>query len=99
MDCTPEVRHSVRVVYSERETTDYEPRTPYLYRTIPTLAGYVLVSVGEPRVLHFSLKNDHWEFRETAGLGNSVYLPSVETNLALSDIYTLIEWEQGKEQE
>ena len=67
------------------------------YRTIPTLADYVLVSVDEPRVFHFSLKNDHWEFRETTGLKNSVYLPSVETSLALLDVYALIEFE-GKEQ-
>ncbi len=62
------------------------------YRTIPTLADYLLVSVDEPRVFHFSLKNDHWEFRETTGLENSVYLPSVETHLALADVYALIEF-------
>lgn len=31
------------------------------------------------------------------GLENSVYLPSVETSLALAEVYTLIEFE-GKEQ-
>ncbi len=28
MDCTPKVRQLVKVVYSERETTDHEPETP-----------------------------------------------------------------------
>ena len=67
------------------------------YRTIPTLADYLLVTVDEARIFHYSLKNDHWEFRETIGLENSVYLPSVETSLALSDVYALIEF--GAEEE
>ncbi len=67
------------------------------YRTIPTLADYLLVDPNTPRVFHYSLKGEVWEFRETAGLENSVYLPSVETSLALSDVYALIEF-GGKEQ-
>lgn len=63
------------------------------YRTIPTLADYLLVSVDEPRVFHYSLRGDLWVFGETAGLGAAVILPSIETTLALADIYALIEFE------
>ena len=34
VDCTPKVRQKVKVVYSERETTDYEPQTPHLYQRV-----------------------------------------------------------------
>jgi hypothetical protein len=37
------------------------------------------------------------EFRETIGLGNKLYLPSLETSLALADTYALIEF--GAEEE
>ena len=63
------------------------------YRTIPTLADYLLVSVDEPRVFHYSLRGDHWEFREASGLDAAVTLPSIETTLALADIYALIEFD------
>ena len=65
------------------------------YRTIPTLADYLLVSQREPRVFHYSLSGDHWAFREAAGLDASVSLPSIEATLALSDVYALIEFGDG----
>lgn len=62
------------------------------YQTIPTLADYLLMSVDEPRVFHYSLRGDHWKFREFSGLQASVMLPSVDTTLALADVYALIEF-------
>ncbi len=32
LDCTPEVRQTVKVVYSEREITDHEYQAPHLYQ-------------------------------------------------------------------
>ena len=34
VDCTPKVRQMVKVVYSERETTHYEPQVPHLYQRL-----------------------------------------------------------------
>ena len=34
LDCTPEMRHEVKVVYSERETTEHEHQMPYLYQRL-----------------------------------------------------------------
>jgi Uma2 family endonuclease len=62
------------------------------YQTIPTLADYLLVVPDEARVLHYSRNGDHWDFRSIMGLESSVSLPSVETPLALADIYALIEF-------
>lgn len=63
------------------------------YKTIPTLSDYLLVHAAAPRVQLFSRKNDHWEFREVVGVEGSIYLPSIETTLALSDVYAQIEFE------
>ena len=61
------------------------------YRTIPSLDDYMLVEQTKASVLHYTRDNDHWEFREIVGLDNAVYLPSIEMNLALADIYAFIE--------
>ena len=61
------------------------------YQTIPTLTDYLLVAQDEARVLLYTRHEDHWDFRDISGLSRSVHLPSVETTLALTDIYALIE--------
>ena len=63
------------------------------YRTVPTLTDYLLVSVDEPRVSHYSLRGGLWVLREVTGLDAVVTLPSIETTLALADIYALIDFE------
>ena len=66
------------------------------YQSIPTLMDYLLVAQDEARVLHYTRHEDHWDFRDISGLSSSVYLPSVETTLALTDIYALIELTGGE---
>ncbi len=61
------------------------------YQTIPTLTDYLLVTQDEARVLLYTRHEDHWHYRDISGLSRTVHLPSVETTLALSDIYALIE--------
>jgi Uma2 family endonuclease len=61
------------------------------YQTIPTLTDYLLVAQDEARVLLYTRHDDHWHYRDISGLSSTVHLPSVETTLALSDIYALIE--------
>jgi Uma2 family endonuclease len=58
------------------------------YRTIASLAEYVLVSQQEPRVEQFLRQEDgHWLFTATAGLESSISLASVQCELALEEIY------------
>ena len=66
------------------------------YQTIPFLIDYLLVAQNEARVMLYTRHEDHWDFRDITGLNNSVYLPSVETTLALTDIYALIELTGGE---
>jgi Uma2 family endonuclease len=58
------------------------------YRTIASLAEYVLVSQQEPRVEQFLRQDDgHWLFTATAGLESSISLTSVQCELAFKEIY------------
>jgi len=76
-------------------TKDYDRGEKFdHYKTIPSLSDYLLVSPSEARVQLYSRKTDHWELRDVSGLGNSIYLPSVDTTIALSDMYLLIEFAQ-----
>ncbi len=61
------------------------------YQTIPALADYLLVAQDTARVILHSRAGDHWETRIVSGTGSSVWLPSVDVALALSDVYALIE--------
>ncbi|MBV9848529.1 MAG: Uma2 family endonuclease [Armatimonadetes bacterium] len=63
------------------------------YGTIPTLADYLLAAQDEARVLLYTRQPDRWDLRAVSGLANSIYLPSVDVTLALSDIYDLSEFE------
>ncbi len=63
------------------------------YKTIVSLTDYLILHLSEPRVQLYSRKNDHWEFREAAGPEGALYLPSIETTLALSDVYAQIEFD------
>ncbi len=58
------------------------------YRTIGSLAEYVLVSQDEPRVEQF-LRQDgnHWLFTAFAGLEATIPLSSIQCELALAEIY------------
>lgn len=81
----------VEVLSPSTEAYDRTDKFDY-YKTIESLQDYLLVEQDEPRVMLYSRHDDHWEFREAMGRDSTVYLPSVETTLALADIYALIEF-------
>jgi len=66
------------------------------YESIPALTDYLLVSQDEARVMLYTRDDDHWEYWDISGLSRAAYLPSVETTLALADIYALIEMTDDK---
>jgi Uma2 family endonuclease len=61
------------------------------YQSIASLQDYLLVETHQARVRIYSRQGDHWEMREIAGLDSAVHLPSVGVDLALKDVYALIE--------
>jgi Uma2 family endonuclease len=58
------------------------------YRSIDSLAEYLLVSQDEPRIEQY-LRQDgsHWLFTAVTGLDNRITLPSIQCELSLAEVY------------
>lgn len=58
------------------------------YRTIETLAEYLLIAQDEPRVEQYlRQEGNRWLLTAMAGLEGSLALPSIQCELALAEIY------------
>jgi Uma2 family endonuclease len=59
-----------------------------LYRTLPSLSAYLLVSQSRSMVERFDLGADgHWVLSEARGLATSIELPAIACQLELAEIY------------
>ena len=59
-----------------------------LYRQIPSLREYLLVSQHEPLLEMFIRQEDNlWSLREAAGLDARLEIPSLEITVSLAEIY------------
>lgn len=59
------------------------------YRGIETLQEYILVAQNEHHIERFA-RQDHsneWLLSEVVGLEASLFIPSIQATLALSDVY------------
>jgi Uma2 family endonuclease len=63
------------------------------YRTIETLTDYLLVEQDQAQVMLYTRRTDYWEMRVVTGLDSSVFLPSVDVTLSLTDVYALIDFD------
>jgi Uma2 family endonuclease len=64
-----------------------------LYRKLPSLTEYVLVSQSRPLVEHFVRRPDgQWLLSDAAGLAAVVELPALECRVELAEIYDKVEW-------
>lgn len=71
-----------------KSTEDYDRGTKFVhYRTLPSLAEYLLVSQEERRVEHLVRQASGWLLTEFTHLEDVVELPSVGARMALSEIY------------
>lgn len=63
------------------------------YRSIPSLAEYLLISQSEPYIEHYfkldskSENNDIWQFQISDRLDQKIALPSLNIEIPLSEIY------------
>ncbi|MBS1788193.1 MAG: Uma2 family endonuclease [Acidobacteria bacterium] len=58
------------------------------YKSIPSLKEYLLIAQHRPHVTHYTKQNERIWYREEFNDRNeSVYLPSLEVTLQLSEIY------------
>ena len=77
------------------ETTERYDRVKKfdLYRALPSLQEYVLVTQSEPRVEQFLCRpNGEWNLRVTTDPGALVSLPSIACEIAFAEIYDRVEF-------
>jgi Uma2 family endonuclease len=72
-----------------KSTEDYDRGTKFAhYRTLPSLADYVLIAQNSVHVEHFTRQGDgRWLLSETDDPAGVLDLPSIGCRLALADVY------------
>ncbi|MEZ4658525.1 MAG: Uma2 family endonuclease [Caldilineaceae bacterium] len=64
------------------------------YRTIETLQEYLMIYQDSPRVEHYVRQSDgQWLFSETTNVAEIVYIPTIECDLPLSEIYDDVDFD------
>ena len=62
------------------------------YRSVESLAEYLLVSQDQPRIEQYIRQPNHdWLLHEAAELPGTIHLPSIDCDLRLSDVYANID--------
>ena len=73
-------------------TEDYDRGTKFkLYRSIPSLENYVLVSSTEVMAEVYTRNEDTWVITIIKSLDSHIYISSINLHLALSDIYSQVD--------
>lgn len=74
-------------------TKDYDRGEKFEhYRMLASLNEYVLIAQDKHHVEHFVRQSDNrWLLSETNWLEDSLYLPSIDCNLALTEIYDKVD--------
>lgn len=66
----------------------------FAYQTIPSFREYVLISQKKHVVQQYIRQPDgNWRIKATIGAESTIYLESVEVELAMEDIYDLVEFD------
>lgn len=64
-----------------------------LYRSMPSLKEYVLISQDKSHIEHFiRQENGEWIFTEISEMSDSLQLPTIECEVSLSEIYAKIDF-------
>jgi Uma2 family endonuclease len=74
-------------------TKDYDRGEKFEhYRTLTSLAEYVLIAQDKPHFEHFVRQPDNrWLLAETNRLEDTIHLPSIACDLALAEIYDKVD--------
>lgn len=82
----------VEVLSPNTERIDRGPKFT-LYKGIPSFKEYLLIAQDEPRITQFVKQLDgKWQPNVVIGLDSSIYLPSINSTLALSEVYQNVEF-------
>jgi Uma2 family endonuclease len=76
-----------------KSTEDYDRGTKFAhYRTLPSLADYVLIAQDRVHVEHFTKQADgRWLLSETDDKGSTLELPSIDCRLVLAEVYERVQ--------
>src|SRR5262249_33932501 len=65
------------------------------YKSIPSLREYLLIAQHRPHITQYVKQSDRsWGYTEVNDLGDTLYLPSVDVTLRLSEVYQDVEFER-----
>lgn len=73
-------------------TENYDRGTKFkLYRSIPSLKNYVLVSSIEYAAeVYTRIENDEWKLNTTKGKTGNIHISAIDFDLPLSDVYSQV---------
>lgn len=63
------------------------------YRSLGSLAEYLLVAQDQAKIEHFVRRKDGWLLTEAKGLDSVVVLPSIDCELSVAEVYEPVEVE------
>ncbi len=74
-------------------TESYDRGTKFaMYRRLPSLQTYVLISQDTPRIERYDRQGENWLLTEAVGLEATLSLPSIDCTLSLRDAYDRIDF-------
>jgi len=83
----------VEVLSDSTESFDRSEKL-WLYQTVETLQEYVLISSNKAVIEKYQRREDgNWIYRATIGIESTINFESIATEIKLSEIYDLIEFE------
>lgn len=85
----------IEVLSPSTEAYDRGDKFTY-YKSIQSFREYLLIAQHRPHITHY-VKSDtgKWDYEETNDLTSSIYLPTIDCTLALSDVYREVEFSQN----
>ena len=82
----------VEVLSPTTEAFDRGDKFTY-YKSIPSFREYLLVAQHRPHVTYYVKQaSGKWDYEEANDLTNNFYLPTIDSTLALSDVYAGVEF-------
>lgn len=85
----------IEVLSPSTEAYDRGKKTAH-YRTIESLAEYLLVAQDQPRIEQFIRQSSgDWLLHEASGLDERIRLPSIQCELKLADVYARVDFSES----
>lgn len=74
-------------------TEDYDRGTKFkLYRSIPSLKNYILISSTEYAAeVYTRIENDEWRLNTAKGKDGHIHINAIDYNLSLADVYSQVD--------